>query len=356
MEQKLGEEKAMHVSVVIPTYKRVDLLPLVLDALKKQTFKDFDVVVVVKPSGDGTEQMLENESSHLKIRTVIQEKGHFVDACFLGAQSSTGNIVAFLDDDAIPENDWLEETVKLFNQSGAGAVTGDSVPVLLNGGNMHVIAEDEIPSVLSHFEFAWFGRPLRGLEEYKNSIADSGLVYERGNNAYWRKRGVAKALPRGPSMAVLGSFLRSLDFPSSDWILGCAWEMMVGWHLHKQGYLMLYSPKVRVYHVVHGRTASRDFLKPRVDLLWAVEAELLFYRLYGVEPQFTVPCRVKSDLARLVHTLKYMKTNPKYYVGKLKGMLVGNVIGAKWVVYKAIGARYSPLADLEKLRSNSRSN
>jgi hypothetical protein len=152
-------------------------------------------------------------------------------------------------------------------------------------------------------------------------------------------------------MAVLGSFLRGLDFPASDWILGCAWEMMVGWHLHRQDYLMLYSPKVRVNHIVHGRTASRDALNPRVDLLWAVEAELLFYRLYGAEPQFTVPCRLKSDLVRLVHTLKYMKTNPKYYVGKLKGMLVGNVIGAKWVVYKAIGARYSPLTDLEKLRS-----
>lgn len=343
--------KAPAVTVVIPTFKRADLLVYVLDALKRQTFKDFDVTVVVKPSGDGTEELLKQQSANLKINMVLQTSGHFVDACFLGAKNSSGNIVAFLDDDAIPKDDWLEETVKIFRRTGAGAVTGDSIPVLLKNDQMQEIEEDEIPSVLSHYEFAWFGRPLSGLEEYKNSISDSGLVYERGNNAYWRKRGAAKALPRGPSMAVLGSFMRSLDFPASDWILGCAWEMMVGWHLRKQGFLMLYSPNVRVYHVVHGRTASRDSLNPRVDLLWAVEAELLFYRLYFAEPEFTIPKRLKSDLVRFVHTLKYMKTNSKYYLGKLKGMFVGNVIGAKWVIYKTIGSSYSPLLDLEKLRS-----
>ena len=346
-----NHEKGNSVTIVIPTYKRADLLPYVLSALKRQTCKDFDVVVVVKPSGDGTEEILRQASSFLKVNMVIQTKGHFVDACFLGAKNSTGDIVAFLDDDAVPEDNWLEETVKIFKRSGAGAVTGDSVPVLLKNGKIQVIEENEIPSVLSHYEFAWFGRPLKGLEEYKNSIADSGLVYERGNNAYWRKRGAAKALPRGPSMAVSGKFMRNLDFPASDWILGCAWEMMVGWHLRKQGFLMLYNPRVRVFHIVHGRTASRDFLSPRIDLLWAVEAELLFYRLYLNEPEFTIPKRLKSDLVRVVHTIKYMKTNSKYYVGKLKGIFVGNIIGAKWIIYKTIGVSYSPLIDLERLRS-----
>ena len=48
--------------MVISTYKRADLLPFVLLALKRQTYKDFDVVLVVKPSGDGTEEILKQES------------------------------------------------------------------------------------------------------------------------------------------------------------------------------------------------------------------------------------------------------------------------------------------------------
>ncbi len=338
------------VTIVIPTYKRGNILPHLLSALKRQTYRNFDVVVVVKPSGDGTEEILRQASATLKINTVIQSEGHIVDAYFLGVKNSTGDIVAFLDDDAIPADNWLEETVKIFQTSRVAGVTGDSFPVLLKNNEMQILKEAETPSVLSHYEFALFGRPLKGLEEYKNCIADSGVVYERGNNAYWRKRGATKALLRGPSMAVSGKILRSLDFPS-DWILGCAWEMVLGWHLWKRGHLMLYSPKVKVFHLVHGRTSSRDFLNPRTDLLWAVEAELLFYRLYHDEPQLSVISKLESDIVRVVHSVKYLRSNPKYYLRKIEGIFFGNIIGAKWILYKMMSVSYSPLSDLAKFRS-----
>lgn len=337
------------VSVVIPTYKRSDLLPPLLSAFKKQTYRNFDLVFVVKPSGDGTETLLKDAAAQLKITTVIQTSGHIVDAYFQGVKHTTGDIVAFLDDDALPAPDWLQETVKLFQTKQAQAVTGDSYPVLLKAAGRQIIEEEATPSVLSHYEFALFGHPLRGLEDYKNCIANSGLVYERGNNAYWRRRGVTKALLRGPSMAVSGDVLRSIDL-RGEWILGCAWEMVLGWQLWKRGLKMVYNPNVKVYHVVHGRTSSRDFLTPRTDLLWAVEAELLFYRLYRNEPQLSLISKFVSDLFRVVHSLKYMRSNPPYNLRKIQGIILGNVIGAKWIIYKLVGSSYSPLMDLSKFR------
>jgi GT2 family glycosyltransferase len=338
------------VTVVIPTYKRADILPHMLSALRRQTYQNFDLVVVVKPSEDGTEELLKQESATLKIEMVIQTQGHIVDAYFLGIKHSKGDIVALLDDDALPAENWLEETVKIFQTTNFSGVTGDSFPVLLKNGGMQVIEENETPSFLSHYEFALFGRPLSGLEEYKNCIANSGLVYERGNNAYWRKRGSTKALLRGPSMAVLGDALRSIDLPS-EWILGCAWEMVLGWQLWKRGYSMIYSPNVKVYHIVHGRTSSRDFLNPRTDLLWAVEAELLFYRLYRDEPQLSTISKLESDVLRVMHSLKYLRTNVKYQLRMIEGIFLGNVIGAKWMLSKTLGASYSPINDLMKCRS-----
>jgi glycosyltransferase involved in cell wall biosynthesis len=338
------------VTVVIPTYKRADILPYMISALNRQSFKDFDVLMVVKPSGDGTEELLQQATAKLKINYLIQTDGHIVDAYFQGIKNSTGEIVALLDDDAIPADDWLEETVKVFSKNQVAAVTGDSVPVLLKGRKMQIIPEDEVPSVLSHYEFALFGRPLHGLEDYKNCIADSGDVYERGNNAFWRKRGAAKALLRGPSMAVNGDVLRGINI-SNGWILGCAWEMVLGWRIWKQGHTMLYSPKVKVYHVVHGRTSSRDYLNPRTDLLWAIEAELLFYRLYGLEPEFKIRNKLKSDFVRAIHGLKHLKANRKYYLKKIEGMFFGDIIGLKWVLYKMLNISFSPLKDLEKFKS-----
>jgi GT2 family glycosyltransferase len=326
------------------------MLALLLSALKRQTYRNFDVVAVVKPSGDGTEDLLKQESAQLTITTVLQTQGHIVDAYFLGIKKSTGDIVALLDDDAIPADDWVEETVKIFKNSSIVAVTGDSFPALLNSGNIKIIPEREFPSILSRYEFALFGRPLKGLEQYKNCVTDSGLVYERGNNAYWRKHGVVKALLRGPSMAVLGDVLRSINL-AGDWILGCAWEMVLGWQIWKQGFEMIYSPNVKVYHLVHGRTASRDFLSPRCDLLWAVEAELLFYRLYRDEPQLSVISKLESDIMRVIYSLMHLRSNSKYQLRKIEGIMLGNIIGAKWVIYKLLSSSYSPLADLARFKS-----
>lgn len=337
------------VTVVIPTYKRADILPHLLSAFERQTYRNFDLVVVVKHSGDGTEDLLKQASTKMSIKTVQQTTGHIVDAYFLGVKHTTGDIVAFLDDDAIPADDWLEETVKIFKTQQVAGVTGDSFPVLMNSHGMQIIKEDEAPTVFTPYDFALFGRPLKGLEDYKNCIANSGLVYERGNNAYWRKRGITKALLRGPSMAISGYVLRSIDL-HGEWILGCAWEMVLGWQIWKRGLNMIYSPNVKVYHIVHGRTSSRDFMAPRTDLLWAVEAELLFYRLYHDEPQLSLLSKFESDMLRVALSLKYMRWNQEYNLRKVEGILLGNVIGAKWVLYKILGSRYSPLTDLAKFR------
>ncbi|MDR0372312.1 MAG: glycosyltransferase [Nitrososphaerota archaeon] len=337
------------VTVVIPTHKRADILPYLLTALNRQTYKDFDVVFVVKPSGDETEALLQNASSTLKLSIVPQTEGYIVDAYFLGVKHTTGAIVAFLDDDAIPADNWLQETVKIFRTTKVDGITGDAFPVLRKQGQLEIIPEPEVPVAFSRFDFALFGGPLKGLEKYKNSISTTGLVYERGNNSYWRKHGATKALLRGPSMAVWGDVLRKINLPG-EWLLGCAWEMVLGWQLWRAGFKLIYSPRVKVYHIVHGRTSSRDYLNPRADLLWAVEAELLFYRLYGAESQLSVIRKIESDLFRILHSLKHIRSNRPYQLRKIAGILIGNIIGIKWLLYKAIDTRYSPLPDLVKLK------
>lgn len=347
--------QSYRVTVVIPTYKRADILPHMISALQHQTYKNFDTVFVVKPSGDGTEEIINHASPTLKVTTVEQTKGHIVDAYFLGVKASSGDIVAFLDDDAIPADNWLEETIKVFQKNSGVAVTGDAFPVYLKTDGMQIIEETEVPSVQLPAEFALFGRPLKGLEDYKNCIADSGIVYERGNNAYWRKRGTTKALLRGPSMAIPGEVLRSIEFPG-DWILGCGWEMVLGWMLWKRGITMLYAPSVRVFHVVHGRTSSRDFLNPRADLLWVVEAEMLFYRLYRDEPQLSVMRKIEADIMRSLYSLKSLRFNRRYHLRKIEGICFGNIVGAKWMLYKLLNVPYSPLADLSRFKPKQSPN
>lgn len=65
--------KTPTVSVIIPTYKRGHLLKHVLEALTNQSCQDFEVLMIVKPSGDTTEEVIKeyreklgNKSSQAK--------------------------------------------------------------------------------------------------------------------------------------------------------------------------------------------------------------------------------------------------------------------------------------------------
>ena len=56
--RRIAALRRMSVSVVIPTYNRIASLLDVLDALRRQTFRDFEVIVVEGPSTDGTADRL----------------------------------------------------------------------------------------------------------------------------------------------------------------------------------------------------------------------------------------------------------------------------------------------------------
>lgn len=90
------------VSILIPTFKRAHLISYVFEGLRKQTYKDFEVVVVLKPSGDGTEDIVKKYKKWLNINLIFQNRGYVVDALNLGFENAQGKIIAFLDDDAIP--------------------------------------------------------------------------------------------------------------------------------------------------------------------------------------------------------------------------------------------------------------
>ena len=113
------------ISVAVLTYRRAWSLPYCLDSLRKQTRSPDEVIVVLKPSGDGSEEIIENFSKTLNIRLFIQRAGNFTDALSMAINLSKGDLILFLDDDAIADERWIERYVKLFERMpDAGGITG----------------------------------------------------------------------------------------------------------------------------------------------------------------------------------------------------------------------------------------
>ncbi|TMA18079.1 MAG: glycosyltransferase, partial [Deltaproteobacteria bacterium] len=60
------------ITVVIPTYQRKDRLARVLEGLSRQTYPDFDVVVVDDGSTDGTSRYLREARFPFQVCAISQ--------------------------------------------------------------------------------------------------------------------------------------------------------------------------------------------------------------------------------------------------------------------------------------------
>lgn len=101
------------VSVVICTYNRRDYLARCLDYLQCQSNPNFEVVVIDGPSDDGTEELL--ESWRGRIRIARNPLRNLSISRNLGIELAQGDIIAFIDDDAIPFDNWIERILEEYN-------------------------------------------------------------------------------------------------------------------------------------------------------------------------------------------------------------------------------------------------
>jgi glycosyltransferase involved in cell wall biosynthesis len=98
------------VTVVAATHNRADRLAALLDALRAQTFRDFDVVIVDDASADGTTALLAEARARgdLALTVLRHETGRGPAAARnAGWRAASAVVIAFTDDDCRPSPGWL---------------------------------------------------------------------------------------------------------------------------------------------------------------------------------------------------------------------------------------------------------
>ncbi len=118
------QDKPPRVSVVIACPDRSWMLDECLEAMGRQTFRDFEVIVlpdspcdIPLPEGLSSEQLVVIPTG--KVRPAEKRN--------VGIEKATGDVVAFIDDDAYPDSRWLENAVKYFSEPSIGGVGGPGV-------------------------------------------------------------------------------------------------------------------------------------------------------------------------------------------------------------------------------------
>jgi glycosyltransferase involved in cell wall biosynthesis len=137
------------ISVIVNTCDRCNELRTLLYALNHQTYSNFEVVVVLGPTQDESLQMLADEHGD-RVHVVRCPQFNLSCSRNLGLAHAAGEVVAFIDDDAIPAPTWLAQLAAAYGDASVAGVGGrtyairpEASMIQFLSGKFSVLAEQE---------------------------------------------------------------------------------------------------------------------------------------------------------------------------------------------------------------------
>lgn len=227
-------QDAIFVSVIIVNWNGAAVLPRCLQSLGKQTYRNYELIIVDNGSTDRSCEGLEEKWPGIKVIRFSENKG-FAVANNEGVRQAVGDWVALLNSDAFPEPDWLSQLVSAARNYADGFFFGSTLlqaeqPELLDGtGDVYHI------SGLAWRRHHKKPRYLIGneIEEVFSPCAAAAL--------YHRK-----------TFLDVGGFDENFFMYHED--------VDLGFRLRLQGYRCLYVPKAVVHHMGSASTSVKSDL------------------------------------------------------------------------------------------------
>ena len=169
----------MRLSVIIATYQRREFLAACLDSLSRQSRVPDEVIVVTVASDSASRNFLgEYMRAHAMVREAVTGRPDIVAAENAGLKEASGDIVCFIDDDAVAPVTWVEMIARRYDDDPSlGGVGGPVIPVV---GGKPVI---EATAVFARMN--WYGK--RVSNSSKVPLAVQEVDFLRGANMSFRK-------------------------------------------------------------------------------------------------------------------------------------------------------------------------
>lgn len=286
----------MTISIIIPTRNAQTHLPKLLESIKNQSFKNFELIVIDSSSKDKTVEIAKQYTDNVIV--IPQNEFDHGGTRAKMAQIAKGEIVIFLTQDALPVDHLaIENIVKVFSDEKIGAAFGRQV---------------------SYEETSHFGKHLR--------------VFNYQDTSYKRDKrdisqyGLKTAFLSDSFAAYRKSALESIGWFKDGLILGE--DTYAGAKMILSGYSLAYVADAKVYHS-HSYTVLQEF-KRYFDIgvfhkceSWILES---FGKAEGEGMKY-----IKSEI-------KYLLSNGVWYL--IPEFFARN--GMKYLGYK-LGQKYEKL-------------
>src|SRR5438309_967291 len=206
------------ISVVVCSYNGARTIRGCLEGLQKLRYPDYEVIVVNDGSTDATPAI----ARQYPVRLINSSNGGLAVARNVGLEAATGEIVAYIDDDANPDPCWLTYLAATLATTAHAGVGGPNIPVPGEGLTAEGVANAP-------------GGPMHVL------LSDQEAEHIPGCNMAFRRSCLRAIGGFDPQFRVAGD------------------DVDVCWQLQKRGWTLGFSPAAVVWH--HRRSSVRAYWK-----------------------------------------------------------------------------------------------
>jgi len=274
----------MKASIVVSS-KGCEYLRYLLGGLRSQSYRSFEVILILK---DCDLRVVESLCQDYSLNCIIikQEEGYVTHALNLGKREAKGDITIFTDDDAIPLQRWVERYVKLhYRFKDVASISSRDVYVDLSNLQTLPIPDDK-PEVRLYrlFVMSWLEQPHPLLKKYRLGI----YLTKKLNVAH------GFCIPnhicysfafRGVNMSFKTNYIYDVNFPEHRLLKrAVGLEQHFSLQLVLKGFDLIYVPNNPVLHIARSeslsRTRHKDELKREFEIMKSLYRELL--QRYGV--------------------------------------------------------------------------
>lgn len=206
------------ISVVVCSYNGAATIRSCLESLQNLDYPNFEVILVNDGSTDDTAAIIKENDFRL-ISTVNQGLSN---ARNVGLEAATGEIVAYIDDDAFPDEHWLKYLAAKFLATDCAGVGGPNIAPAGGGKSAECIANAP-------------GGPIHIL------ISDEEAEHIPGCNMAFRR----------DCLKTIGGFDPIFRVAGDD--------VDICWRIQQSGHWLAFSPSAMVWH--HPRNSIRAYWK-----------------------------------------------------------------------------------------------
>ncbi len=243
----------MFISVVVAVKDERPHIGKCIEALSRQDYDDYEVIVVDGMSTDGTWELLEELQEMHGFRLLRNPKENAAAGRNRGIAAAEADVVAFVDGDAVPADDWLSEIQRAFERCG-GDVAGVGGPDLLPGDSVYK---------------SWaIGRVMT------SPLARGGQLNPSTQHTMDDEGRYVDHIPTC-NLAVRRGVLDDVGLFDEDFVKGQ--DLELNYRIRQAGYRLYYTPHIRVVHYrkQHVRHFARQIYK------WA-KAKIAIVRKHGM--------------------------------------------------------------------------